>query len=245
MTAVTLSLFAFDTLRARSWALGQMAAAPIRLRAVPDLGFFKLMGSGAGAGFSVRPNFGVFALLCEWPSAAIAAERIAGTETMRRYREVADRHTTIHMTPVSSRGAWSGHPLGAEGCADHGSGPVAALTRATLRPRYLRRFWSRVPAISDAIEQQDAKLFMIGIGEIPWLHQVTFSIWNDAAAMRRFALSSPAHGEAVRRVREEGWFSEQLFARFAVRRIDGEWPGLYGLDAMPAEKVTVPREAAE
>jgi spheroidene monooxygenase len=245
VTAVTLSLFAFDTLLGRSWALGQMAVAPGRLRKIPDLGFFKLMGSGGGAGFSIRPNFGVFALLCEWPSSNVAAERIAESETIGRYREVADRHVIIHMTPISSRGEWSGHTLGAGGGGEAEHKPIAALTRATLRLRFLRDFWTRVPAISDAIGKEEAKLFMIGVGEIPWLHQVTFSIWNDAGAMRQFALDSPAHGEAVRRVRDEKWFSEQLFARFSIDRIEGEWPGLSGLDIRLSENANMPREAAE
>lgn len=67
-------------------------------------------------------------------------------------------------------------------------------------------------------------MFKIGIGEIPWLHQVTFSIWPDAAAMARFARRGP-HAEAIRAVRDEGWFSEELYARFRVLGEAGTWEG--------------------
>ena len=67
-------------------------------------------------------------------------------------------------------------------------------------------------------------IFKIGIGEVPWLHQVTFSIWPDAASMNQFARTGP-HAEAIRAVRTEGWFKEELYARFVVLGDQGTWGG--------------------
>jgi hypothetical protein len=59
-----------------------MGLAKPSLRKTPDLGFFKLMGTGSGAGFSTRPNFGVYTLLAEWPSMEIARERIDSADRL-------------------------------------------------------------------------------------------------------------------------------------------------------------------
>jgi spheroidene monooxygenase len=73
--------------------------------------------------------------------------------------------------------------------------------------------------------------FKIGIGEVPLLHQVTFSIWPSEAAMAAFARTGP-HAEAIKAVREEGWFREELYARFAVQSDMGSWAGRSPLDRL-------------
>ena len=102
---------------------------------------------------------------------------------------------------------------------------MAALTRASLRPRATLRFWRRVPDISAMIGTNDDVVFKIGIGELPWLHQVTFSIWPDTEAMARFARADGPHASAIRAVRSGDWFREELYARFRVLGSDGTWQG--------------------
>jgi len=65
-------------------------------------------------------------------------------------------------------------------------------------PGHLERFWRRTPAISARIGADPNGRFKAGIGEIPWLHQVTFSVWPDAAAMAAFARADGPHAEAIR-----------------------------------------------
>ena len=67
-------------------------------------------------------------------------------------------------------------------------------------------------------------MFKIGIGEVPLLHQVTFSVWPDTASMAAFARRGP-HAEAIRAVRDEGWFNEELYARFRLTGTAGTWQG--------------------
>ena len=51
---------AFGLSAARLWALGQMGAARLSLRArCRDIGFWKLCGSGTGEGFTPVPNTAV------------------------------------------------------------------------------------------------------------------------------------------------------------------------------------------
>lgn len=223
---VSLCLFRFDRWRDRLWALTAMALARRPLSRLPGIGFFKLMGAGTGEGFTPLPDPGVVAILTTWPDLGTAEAQVAGAEVFRRYRDRASEAFVLHLAPISARGRWSGQEPFVAGNASPGSGPVAALTRATIRPRVLLRFWRRVPAISARIGMDPKVRFKIGVGEVPWLHQVTFSIWPDAAAMADFARAGGPHAEAIRAVRAEGWFAEELYARFTIRAHSGSWGGI-------------------
>ena len=239
MTVVTFTLFGFSSLRQRLWAFSQMGLAKPALRRIPDLKFFKLMGTGSGAGFSTRPNFGVYTLLAEWPSLEIARDRIATAKGLDSYRKTADRMATLYIAPVSTRGHWDGHVFSVADNADQQTLPVVAMTRASIRPSKLIRFWSKVPAISAAVEAEQARQFMIGTGEIPWLHQVTLSIWHSVEAMEKFSRASATHGEAVRCAYQDEWFSEYCFTRFNLLAVDGHWQGLDGVSEQDKHSATV------
>ena len=189
----------------------------------PDIGFWKLCGSGTGEGFTPVPNTAVYAILATWPDIATAQARTkAGI--FARYIGQATEHWTVFLQTQSARGAWAGQRPFAP-AATTAPGPLAALTRATIKPRILARFWRRVPNISAMIGKDSNVIFKIGIGEVPMLHQVTFSIWPSEAAMAGFARTGP-HADAIRAVRDEDWFSEELYARFAVHSDAGTWNGV-------------------
>lgn len=210
-----------------------MGAARFALPHVPGLQFWKLCGSGTGEGFTPRPNWSVYAILASWPDAATARARVADSPVWRRWRAHAVESWTVFLAPTSVRGRWSGvTPFRAE--AEAAPGPLAALTRATVRPTAMRRFWQREPLISDVIGDNPDVVFKIGIGEVPLLHQVTFSIWPDTDSMARFARGDGPHGRAVRAVREEGWFREELYARFRVLGAVGRWEGKDPLNRLPS-----------
>ncbi len=221
MQSVSLSLFRFDRALARVWVLGQMGAARLALPRIEGLAFWKLCGSGTGEGFTPRPNWGTWAILAVWTDEGAAR---AGMERppFARWRDRADESLTFLLEPFSARGHWSGaRPFAPEG---EGGGPIAAMTRATVKPTRALRFWRRVPDISAKVGADPNVIFKIGIGEVPLLHQVTFSIWPDAASMAAFARRG-VHAEAIRAVREEGWFNEELYARFRIKGTMGTWQG--------------------
>lgn len=221
---VSLSFFRFDSWRARAWAFAQMGLARRAMARLPDAGFWKLCGSGTGEGFTPLPNTAVYAILVTWPDLETARKRLSEAEVFHSYRDTAIEDWTVFMATTTVRGAWSGvSPF--TPTASGPTGALASLTRASVKPGILRRFWSRVPDISRVIGRDPNVMFKIGIGEVPWLHQVTFSIWPDAAAMANFARTGP-HGEAIAAVRAEGWFHEELYARFAVISDDGTWDGV-------------------
>lgn len=225
MQTVTLTLFKFETLTHQLWAFQQMAWARFAIARLPGLQFFKLMGTGAGAGFSTTPDLTTYTCLCVWDDRAAADKALASSRVFANYQRHAGQTMTLYLQPTRSRGVWSGKQPFAIDDATTATGPVVALTRATLAVSKARAFWARVPAISDAVEHEGHQHFMMGMGEVPWLHQVTFSVWSDEAAMRAFSLTSPTHGEAVKLAYTRGWFKEYLFARFNLLDVRGAWPG--------------------
>ncbi len=199
-----------------------MATARLALRRIPALQFWKLCGSGTGEGFTPVPNTSVWAILTVWPDQATADAQLQSAGVFQKWRARADEHWTLHLQPTSARGTWAGQtPFRAD--AEYEHGPLAALTRATIKPRILPKFWGRVPDISDVIGDDPNVLFKIGIGELPWLHQVTFSVWPNTTAMADFARRDGPHARAIRAVRDGDWFKEELYARFNIVGDTGSW----------------------
>ena len=205
-----------------------MGAARLSFMAMPDVGFYKLCGSGTGQGFTPRPNRHGWAILAPWPDPETARRNLGQAPIFRRWQAKSSENWTILLSPTSSRGQWSGQNPFTPGPATPGppeSGPIVALTRATMRLSTFARFWARVPDISAVIGQDPNVIFKIGIGEVPLLHQVTFSIWPDAASMAHFARGDGPHGRVIKSVRAENWFAEELYARFSIVDDWGTWGG--------------------
>lgn len=229
---VSLSFYRFDSVMARLWAFYMMGAARPAMARLPGIGFWKLCGSGSGEGFDVKPNVNVYAILATWPDLETAQKTQGNARLFARYRARAAEHWTVYLNTDSVRGAWSGQtPFTA--ATPPAPGPLAVLTRATIKPRIMARFWGRVPNISKVIGDDPNVLFKIGIGDVPWLQQVTFSIWPDAPRMAAFARTGP-HAQAIRAVRDEGWFREELYARFTLLSDEGSWGGSSPLSRVEA-----------
>jgi len=228
---VSLSFFRFGPVRDRLWAFAMMGLARRGLAATPGIGFWKLCGSGTGEGFTPRPNTAVYAILATWDRRDTAEIQTEYSPAFSRYHARAEESWTLFLCPVSARGTWSGQEPFAPAPTPL-TGPVAALTRATLRPRAALGFWNRVPDISAAIGTDPNVTFKIGIGEVPLLHQVTFSIWPSTKAMAQFARADGPHARAIRAVRAGDWFSEELYARFALTGARGTWLGTNPLESL-------------
>lgn len=203
-----------------------MGAARLALRREHRAQFWKLCGSGTGEGFTPRPNWGVWAILATWPDEATARAATADSPVWQKWRAKACESWTIFLDPLSARGRWAGvNPFLPDAPGQQATGPLAALTRATVKPSRALRFWNRVPSISATIGSDPNVAFKIGIGEMPLLHQVTFSIWPDTASMAAFARGDGPHGRAIKAVRDGQWFDEELYARFRLLGGVGRWNG--------------------
>ena len=201
-----------------------MGVGRLFLRRQKNLTFWKLLGSGSGQGFTPKPNWGVYAILCVWNDEQAAQTAIANTALFRWYGAWSNEQFSVFLTPISARGKWSGQsPFTISDVTLNG--PIAVLTRATLRTRAIFGFWGLEPPISAAIAKNNDIVFKIGLGEKPFAQQMTFSIWPDLAPMQSFARDIGAHATAIKQVRSKNMFAEELYARFRITHSFGTWGG--------------------
>ena len=93
-------------------------------------------------------------------------------------------------------------------------GPVAILTRATIRFSKLKAFWKNVNGVAAEDGRCRGFITSIGIGELPLIKQATFSIWQSMEAMKQFAYQDPRHLEVIKKTRQGRWYREDMFVRF-------------------------------
>ncbi|NJC28089.1 hypothetical protein [Neolewinella antarctica] len=223
----TLTFFRYQGVQNRFWAISQMGIARLALANVPGLRFGRLLGSGGGNGFSLKPNFGVYAYLGHWESREAGDTFLRENEWLKTTDAHVQERLTVHLSPTMSHGTWSGEqPFDSDPAAYDPNAPVAVITRATINPARLTEFWSHVPRTSASLEDQADHLFSIGVGEFPVFMQATFSIWTNGKAMQNFAYKSRYHKEVVKLTRERGWHKEEMFTRFTILGAEGHWTGL-------------------
>lgn len=207
-----------------------------RLRRRPGLRFAKLIGTGDGRTFTPRDADPLrWGLVSVWEDDA-ASRAFSSDPVARGWERIATEHLQVHLQPIAARGLWSGvEPFGQPDADDpvRWAGPVASLTRARIRPTHWRSFWRSVPPVSADLHTVPGLRLAVGIGEAPVGLQGTFSVWESARELNRFAYRRPEHSAVVARTPVEGWYSEELFARFAVRSVSGTFAGadLTGLGA--------------
>ncbi len=166
----------------------------------------------------------VYAIMAVWDSVTDADRNIANSSIFKQYKNRSRENWTLYLKPTRSLGSWDKrNPFEITDNLNQ-TFPVVALTRATIKTSILLKFWKRVPDISKTIGLNKNVLFKIGLGEIPWFHQVTFSIWPNQESMDQFARNHGPHKEAIKAVRENNWFKEELYARFAIEKQIGQWP---------------------
>lgn len=202
-----------------------MGVAPKQLQQVPGLLFFKMLGSGQGLSFSLMPNFRRYGLLCTWASEEAADAFLSNSQFIHTYQQHTQETWTLKLQPTQAHGLWDGQQPFAPLAAPGTGGPLAVLTRASVN-------WLRIPAFSryglrtsKTLAKAEGLYCSIGLGELPFVRQATFSVWESLDAMKQFAYRDPQHQEVMRRTRAENWYSEELFARFIPISSAGTWNG--------------------
>lgn len=215
MTQVTtLTLFSFKT--NKFWAFQQMGVAPLRLKNIEGLKFYKFLGTGGGQGFSLRPDFSTYAFLGVWEDLSFYQNCLQKHPIFKTYQEKAMSQRDLILNAVKSHGKWSGqNPFKTKpGLEAKGNQKAVVITRATLHWNRLFSFWKAVPAASKAIETAQGVQYYKGIGEWPFIQQATISIWDDFEAVNTFAYKDRAHADIVKKTKQMNWYKEDLFSRF-------------------------------
>ncbi len=209
----------FWTIKSRAipFALLAMAFDRFTLSRSKNVGFYKSLGTGKGETFTPAD-----ANSLRWGLVAQVDDIDAFDQSsvVKRWRKKSVVEFRAVLEPISSHGKWAGkEPFVAT--AKDWNGQVAAITRARIKWHQNFRFWSSVPHVTMSLKSAPGLISAIGIGEAPIGLQGTFSLWESAAAIREFAYKGAAHQKAIADTATYNWYSEELFARFAVKDVRG------------------------
>jgi len=207
----------------RLWGYGRFVFGRGTVRRQPGVRFAKVLGSGFEGGFGLKPSASRQGLLCAFDDSATACDFLDRSALVQAYRDHAREYLEVRLRPFSCRGSWDGvrfEPVASPPQA----GPVAGLTRASIRPRHAREFWSKAPPAERSLAGAEGCLLAVGLGEAPLLRQATFTVWESIASMDGYARTG-AHMEAIRASREGNYFSESMFVRFVPEGLRGTWKG--------------------
>jgi hypothetical protein len=196
------------------FALLAMAMHRVPMRQQQGCSFWQLVGSGKNGTFSLKPDWQQWGLLAVWDNREAFDRFYQDSFVSRWWNRYGCEKWTVLCEPLQSHGQWEGkEPFGHENIQGY-EGPVAILTRATVRFNRLKNFWSNVDEVSDLMRRSTGYIMSLGIGERPLYRQATFSIWNSLDDVKAFAYGSKEHSKVIRKTRDEDWYSEELFARF-------------------------------
>lgn len=195
-------------------AILNMATNKLLLKLVPGIKFIKLLGTGKGESFTPKDadqlRWGILVTINE-----SNLHDLENSFVVKIWRKISSNQYKVILKPIASHGLWSKQdPFIVE--KFDWSGKVAAVTRARIVWRKNLQFWKAVPPVTESLHQSQGLINAIGIGEAPIGLQGTFSIWESAAALRDFAYKGRAHVAAIAATESNKWYSEELFARFAV-----------------------------
>ncbi len=204
------------------WSWNRLAFARWLPQVTPGLRFMKTLGSGRDGGFGLVPSASHQGLFCIFDQLA-DAQAFIDAPLISQYRERSEECLITLLRPASARGSWDGVAL-EPGLPIAAGQPIAALTRASIRPAAAAQFWRHAPAAQQDLAQAPGCELAIGLGEAPLLRQATFSLWRDAQAMDAYARTG-AHQVAIRAAWQHRFFSESMFVRFVPLSITGRWQG--------------------
>jgi spheroidene monooxygenase len=219
---VTISFFKYHGSK-KIWGMKQMFLSRFPMRRMEGLQFFKPLGTGSGAGYSIWPDFSVYGMLAVWESHE-QANAYLGSHLFRHFVKNSVEQYTIFLKPLSSRGSWSGFDKWEFSDADTTSSLICVLTRATLRNRFLFKFLRMVPRVSAELINHQGLIFSKGIGEFPVIEQATFSVWENASCLDAF-VNKPNHMVAIREAKKHSGFKEEMFTRLWPYHVTGTWQG--------------------
>jgi len=203
-----------------------MARQRLSMRKLPGLTFYKLMGTGSGKTFTVRDaDVHHWCVLSVWETHAESLGYLT-SKPARQWAKIAASQANIELEPLSAKGTWAKQTPFGNPVPEKWDGLTAALTRASIKPKWWREFWRSVPPVSTDLNSSTGLITSLGIGEAPIGLQGTFSIWESNESITAFSSKQKPHAAVIARTHETGWYSEELFARFKVTKLSGCFAGL-------------------
>lgn len=186
-----------------------------------NINFWKLLGTGRNGTFDIHPDWR------QWGILIVENKRSGHSKTHLNHNFIygsfitgwwkffACETWTIFLDPVEGHGAWDGKEVfGKLPKQSEYEGIIAVLTRATIRVSKLAAFWKNVDSVAAKMEGAPGFITSLGIGEVPWIKQATFSIWKSKNEMKNFSYKMNEHTKVIQKTKMENWYSEDMFIRF-------------------------------
>jgi hypothetical protein len=214
------------------FALLSMALFRIPLSASKGISFWKLMGCGNNGTFDINPDWQQWCILCVHEETELENQQLTTPKILYGnfidswWRFFGCEIYTVLLEPIQSHGYWNGkQPFRVTKNPIQSGRVIAVLTRATIRIKRLKNFWINVPSVAKKITQAEGFITSVGIGELPFIRQATFSVWQSKEHMQGFAYKMREHSEIIKKTKTEDWYSEELFARFTIIAVKGSMKG--------------------
>ena len=209
--------------KSKWWAFKQMGSHTKNFKNIEGLTFYKMLGTGSDPGFSMYPDFSTYALLLNWQDEAYARKYFNSNLYFNTLLSQTYSFRKVSLACYKSVGKWDNtNPFSNNAQRENTTEmKVGVITRATIHFGKLIYFWRSVKSASDAISNAKGVSFFKGIGELPFIQQATFSIWDSESDINNFAYSDTKHKKIVEKTRKQNWYSEDLFARFHVLKDSG------------------------
>lgn len=180
--------------------------------------FYKLMGTGKNGTFDKVPDLSQWSILLTYND-DVTLEAQFGGFILKWFDFFCKKQTIYLLQPIEGHGLWDKKKVfGNLPATTEYEGEIAVLTRATIRLHKLRYFWQNVAPIASQMSTAEGFITSYGVGEIPWVKQATFSIWESKAMMKKFAYRMPQHKAVIQKTRKQNWYSEDMFTRFIVKQ---------------------------
>jgi heme-degrading monooxygenase HmoA len=219
------------------FAIVAMGLHSLVLRLNRKAKFYKTLGCGKGGTFSKWPDWQQWGILVIQDDIVKHLDpaknyqqqlnNIYGSFIARWWKFFGCEQWTVILQPIEGHGTWNGkEAFGQLPPKSEYEGPIAVMTRASIRLRKLPRFWKHVEGAANEMAGADGFIFSQGIGEWLWLRQATLSFWESKEQMKQFAYKMKDHAEVIRKTRQEKWYSEDMFVRFTVLATMGSIHGL-------------------
>lgn len=209
------------------FAFLSMAVFHIPLFFKKKLQFYKLLGCGKNGTFDIHPDYQQWAFMAVWDTENDFKAFQEKSFVSKWWIFFSEEQWTILCIPYESHGKWDNkEPFGKPSPDKNYTGQIAVLTRATIRLSKLKGFWKNVPFVASSMTHAQGFITSVGIGEIPFIRQATFSVWENLDDVKKFAYRQREHAEVIKKTHAEGWYSEELFARFIPLKTFGSIKGI-------------------
>ncbi len=213
----TLTIYRFEGFWAKYVAISAMGFSKLWFPKPTYASVNKLLGTGSGLGFSRKPNYGQYAHFGVWENEGDEQKYASKNILLRWMDHVCFEKIILEMAPFQSRGIWDGlNPYPGIASMAEKEGQIAILTRAKVKGKHIFDFWKHVNPSNHRLSLSEGRLFSAGLGEWPFSHPITFSVWKNLDFAKAFAYQHPEHAAAIKGARDGGWFREDLFVRFEI-----------------------------